>query len=108
MPVNSLVIFFYTMILLSSCSVHKIAVDQMAPVLAKAADQVKTEKSLEFFRQSTPGSLQLAEALALTSTHNEDLLTLLVKGFASYGYFADDTAYLKTKLARSGDTSYKK
>ncbi|MFW7381364.1 MAG: TRAP transporter TatT component family protein [Oligoflexus sp.] len=74
------------------------AVKQMGPMLSSASPELQKEKSWNFFKTATPGSLQLSEALLSHDPDNVHLLGVLTKGFASYGFVVHDTEHLAERL----------
>lgn len=67
-------------------------------MLNSASDELQKEKNWYFFKNATPGSLQLSEALLVHDPENSDLLAMLAKGFASYGYVVYDTEHLAERV----------
>ena len=97
MKVLAVVILSY--LFLTSCSIQRIAIGQLAPALSSASPKLQEEKNWDLFKNGTPGSLQLAEILLVSDPGNQDLLALLTKGYAAYGFVVNDTEYLGEKLA---------
>lgn len=87
-----------------SCSIKTIAIRQLGPILAESSPRLQHEKNWQFFKNATPGSLQLMEVLLEADPGNPDLLAVLVKGFAAYGYIVNDTEYLADRLADKDDS----
>ena len=83
----------------SGCSIQRIAIGQLAPALSSSSPVIQEEKNWQLFRDGTPGSLQLSEILLRSDPGNEDLLALLTKGYAAYGYIVNDTLHLAERLA---------
>ncbi|SMF59648.1 TRAP transporter TatT component family protein [Pseudobacteriovorax antillogorgiicola] len=93
--------------LLSGCSIQRLAIGQLAPALSSASPKLQEEKNWDLFKTATPGSLQLAEILLVSDPGNEDLLALLTKGYAAYGYVVNDTEYLHERLADVDEVQHK-
>ncbi len=91
-----------------SCSIKTFAIRQLGPILADASPKLQHEKNWEFFKNATPGSLQLVEILLESDPGNRELLAVLTKGFAAYGYIVNDTEYLLDKLAEEDESQAKK
>ncbi|NRA66502.1 MAG: hypothetical protein HRU19_18585 [Pseudobacteriovorax sp.] len=100
-------LLFLIFCLSQSCSIKTIAINQLAPILSEASPRLQKEKNWEYFRNATPGSLQLAEVLNEAEPENLDLLALLTKGFAAYGYVVNDTEFLADKLNDEDESPYK-
>ena len=94
-----LILFCFTVILSSSCSIQRLAIGQLAPALSSASPKLQEERNWNLFKNATPGSLQLSEVLLEADPGNEDLLALLTKGYAAYGYVVNDTEHYAEKLA---------
>lgn len=76
---------------LSACSINRIAVRRLTPVLQNSADAVYEETDLKIAEQALASNLKLLEGLLKTDPGNEELLLLTVKGFAGYALgFAED------------------
>ena len=86
-----------------ACSINQVAVRQVGPLLSESAPELQKERSWNFFKSATPGSLQLAESLLVHDPNNPDLLSLLTKGHASYGFVVFDTENLKDRLLESSE-----
>lgn len=92
-------ICFFIWFMLSGClTPTQFAIRQVAPVMMENSEVLQKEKSWEFFKTSVPGSLQLAEVLLAEDPENPELLALLTKGYASYGFVINDTEALVLRL----------
>ena len=82
---------FVLPILLSGCSVQKIAVKSTTGILYKSMDAIYAEPDLQLAEQSIASSLKLLEGLHLSDPGNKNLLLLLTQGYASYSLgFVED------------------
>jgi len=80
------------MVLLSSCSLtDKIALKSTASLLKKGSDEILTESNWQHFNLAVPANLKLMEGLWFSDQDNEELLTLLIKGYAAYGFATYET-----------------
>lgn len=92
---------------LSACSTTtRLAIGQISPVVYEGSESLQKEKNWSFFRASAPSSLQLAEMMVEKDPGNEELLALLVKGYASYAYVISDTLALSYRLDGEDDSDF--
>lgn len=63
-----------------------------------------TERSWDFFAESSAGNLKFLELLYLQDQSNTSLLPILTKGFAGYAYGVSETLYFGEKLLGDEDT----
>jgi len=61
--------------------------------------ELNTEPNWSFFQAATPANLKMIEGLWYAQQDNEDLLSLLVKGYGGFGYGVSETLYLEDQLA---------
>lgn len=84
------------LILISSCSsLNKFAVNSSSDLLYKASSNLEKENNLDMFKNAVPANLKLLESLLSQSPKNEELLALLVKGYAGYAFIVNETEYLE-------------
>ncbi|MCB0282261.1 MAG: hypothetical protein KDF60_06750 [Calditrichaeota bacterium] len=75
-----------------SCSLNKLVVGQMTPVLEKSADALYEESDLQLAEQALAANLKLLEGLLKNDPENEELHLLLAQGYAGYalGFVEDE------------------
>jgi hypothetical protein len=79
------------LLFMSGCSLNRLAVRQLTPVLQNSADAVYEETDLQLAEQALASNLKLLEGLLKTDPGNRELLLLTVQGFAGYALgFAED------------------
>ncbi len=76
---------------LISCSMQKMLVRQMKPVLLNSAQALYEEDDLPIAEQSLASNLKLIDGLLKSDPQNEELLLLAAQGYAGYALaFAED------------------
>ncbi len=81
-----------TLFLLVGCgSVDRMAIGTQARLMEQGSDVVLRERSWEWFRQSTPPTLQLLEGLLIQDPRNLVLRRNLVKGYAGHAWAVSET-----------------
>ncbi|MEJ2054457.1 MAG: TRAP transporter TatT component family protein [Calditrichaceae bacterium] len=82
------VILFITF---SGCSLNKIVIGQMEPILQKSSNALYEESDLQLAEQALAGNLKLVEGLSKSDPQNDQLLLLLAQGYAGYALgFVED------------------
>ncbi|APF20744.1 hypothetical protein Calab_1131 [Caldithrix abyssi DSM 13497] len=83
-------IFFLA--LFSGCSMQRMAIRQMEPVLNNSVAAFFEEDDLELARQAMAANLKLVEGLLKSDAQNQTLLQILAQGYAGYALaFVEDT-----------------
>jgi len=72
------------LILISGCSMNKIAVNATGSIIEYGFEALAEESDLVFARESAPANLKLLEGLIKADPENEKLLLSASRGFASY------------------------
>ncbi|MBP9680711.1 MAG: hypothetical protein KBD76_04860 [Bacteriovorax sp.] len=95
-------------LILSSCSLHQIAVNGSSGLLYSASNNLETESNYEIFKYGVPGNLLLVEGLLSEDPENKNILSTLTKGYAGYAFAVNETdmlneewGELKTEAGRS-------
>jgi hypothetical protein len=81
--------------LVSQCSLHSLAVNQVVEVVATGIPAFEKDDDLELIRDALPANIKLLEALLESSPNNAKLLSLLSQMYASYTF-----AFLEGDLDR--------
>jgi hypothetical protein len=91
-----------------SCStLDKMAVSTTADLAYKGAVDMEREKDWDSFERSALPNLKFLEGLLQSAPHNEKLLALLVKGYASYAFGVYETNHLAESFSSSSSTTNK-
>ncbi len=86
------VIFMIVIGLLSSCSINRLVVRQMTPVLQKSAEALYEESDLQLADQALASNLKLLEGMLKSDPQNTEILLLLSQAYAGYALgFAEDS-----------------
>lgn len=89
----------FVVVLLSSCSLNKLVVGQMTPVLQKSADALYEETDLKLAEQALASNLKLLEGLLKNDPENEALLLLLAQGYSGFALgFVEDEDPARAKV----------
>ncbi len=81
-----------------SCSVQKLAVRQMEPILGNSAAALYEEDDLQIAEQALASNLKLIDGLLKTDPQNRELLLLAAQGYAGYALgFAEDSDPARAK-----------
>lgn len=97
-----------TMIIGVSCSMVKsIGVSSTASVMKEASTEANTEANFDMFVAGMPANIKMLESLWFTNQDNENLLTLLIKGYGGLGFGVSETLYLKDSILGNADSKYK-
>lgn len=82
-----------------SCSMVKsIGVKSTASLLRSGVDEINTEANFKVFKKSAIPNLKVLESLWFTQQDNEDLLTLLIKGYGGLAFGVSETKFLDDYL----------
>ncbi len=82
---------FFFFLILHACSLNRMAVRQMTPILQNSAEAVYEETDLQIAEQALASNLKLLEGLMKSDPGNQQLILLTVQGFAGYALgFAED------------------
>ena len=85
--------------LMPSCSmINTVAVKTTGSVIHQGSEEILTENNWHHFVQAAPANLKLIEGLWYSDQDNEELLSLLIKGYGAYGFAAYETKALKDIL----------
>lgn len=85
-------------IILSACSMNKIAVRSASSLLNEGAVSVEKEKNWDFFQQCMPTNIKTMEGMLAVDPHNKLLLLNILKGHIAYGYGVSESLYLEDQL----------
>ncbi len=86
-------------LILSSCSMNRLVVNQMIPVLKNSANALYEETDLQLAEQALASNLKLLEGLLKSDPDNRELLLLTAEGYAGYALgFAEDDAPERARL----------
>ncbi len=97
------------LILVSSCSgFYRTAINASSNLLYKASASVEGEGNLDMARLSIPGNLLLIEGLLAESPNNDEILAILIKGYAGYAFAINETDLLSDQLENKSDEINKK
>ncbi len=86
------------LLLMSACSLQKLAIRASAPVFMKSSDGITKERNWEFFRASAPANIKLLELLWEQDPGNTALLGVLVKSYAGYAFAVPETLAFEDEL----------
>ena len=96
-------------LILSGCgTIQKYGLRSATPVFKKSSDLLTTERSWQFFADSAPGNLKLMELISLQDQDNTDLLGVLIKGYAGYGFAVPETLAFQDELSGKDDSPHKR
>ena len=89
MPKYLILVLF--ILLMSGCSLQKLAVKSTTGVLNNSIDAIYSETDLELAEQAIAANLKLLEGFYLSDPGNKNLLLLLTQGYASFSLgFVED------------------
>src|SRR5579862_6401997 len=74
------------LLLLSSCSVRKYAINKLGDALARTNTTFAADDDPELIRSAAPFSLKLVESLLAENPRHEGLLLAATRGFTQYAY----------------------
>jgi len=81
------------LLLLTSCSIKKYAINKVGDALAGTGDTFASDDDPELIRSAVPFSLKLVESLLAESPRHEGLLLAAARGFTQYSYaFVEEDA----------------
>lgn len=83
-----------SILLFSSCSFNRLAVNSSSGLLYEASKSAETESNYEIFKTAVPGNLMLLEGLLSQDPNNKKLLTSLTKGYAGYAFAVNESDML--------------
>ncbi|MGD9898189.1 MAG: TRAP transporter TatT component family protein [Calditrichaceae bacterium] len=93
-----IILTLITILILSGCSMNRIVVNQMIPVLKNSADALYEETDLKIAEQALASNLKLLEGLLKSDPNNKELLLLTAEGYAGYALgFTEDEAPERAK-----------
>lgn len=93
------IILLISLITVSSCSINKIVIRQMEPILQQSSNALYEESDLQLAEQALAANLKLVEGLLKNDPTNEELLLLLAQGYAGYALgFVEDIDSERAKL----------
>jgi hypothetical protein len=101
-------LFLPLFILLSACSLQKMALRSSTPLLEKSIEGLMQESDWEYFSSSSAPNLKFLELLYLQDLENLRLLTVLIKGYAGHAFGVHETLALKESLAGNDESPAKK
>ena len=83
---------FALLVLLNGCSMQKMVIRQMEPILLNTVDAFFEEQDLQIAQQALAANLKLVEGLLKSDPENQELLLILAQGYAGYALaFVEDT-----------------
>lgn len=85
-------------VLVGCGSVDRMAIGTQARLMEQGSDVVLRERSWEWFRQTTPPTLQLLEGLLIQDPQNLVLRRNLVKGYAGHAWAVSETLAWEEKV----------
>ena len=96
---KAIIILFTFLLLISGCSVNKLAINATGTIIEYGMDALMEESDLVFAEESAPGNLKLLEGLIKGDPENERLLISAAKGFSSYALaFLEDKSKERAKI----------
>jgi len=85
------IIVIISLSVFSSCSINKMVIGQMEPILKESSNALYEESDLQLAEQALAGNLKLVEGLLKNDPENKQLLLLLAQGYAGYALgFVED------------------
>jgi hypothetical protein len=104
-----MVVFFLPFLLMiTSCSLQKLALRSSTPIFEKSANGIMGEGNWDFFKDSSPGNLKFMELLWEQDQGNIHLLPVLSKSYAGYSFGVAETLYLEDELNNVDDSFWRK
>jgi len=73
-------------LLVSGCSIKKVAVNAMADAIAQSGDTYAVDNDIDFVGQATPFGLKTMEGLLQEAPEHRGLLLATTRGFTQYAY----------------------
>lgn len=102
--------FLAVTLVVSGCSLQKIAIRSTTGILYRGIDAIYQEPDLKIAEQAIASDLKLLEGLYLSDPQNNDLLLMLTQGYASYSLgFVEDEDKERARLfyLRARDYGFK-
>jgi len=81
-----LILIFWVSLLMSGCSIRKIAVNKIGDALAQSGTTFASDEDPDLVRGALPFSLKLIESLLAENPRHRGLLFAASSGFTQYGY----------------------
>ncbi len=104
-----MVVFFLPFLLMiTSCSLQKLALRSSTPIFEKSANGIMGEGNWDFFKDSSPGNLKFMELLWEQDQANIQLLPVLSKSYAGYSFGVAETLFLEDELNNVDDSFWRK
>jgi hypothetical protein len=104
-----MVVFFLPFLLMiTSCSLQKLALRSSTPIFEKSANGIMGEGNWDFFKDSSPGNLKFMELLWEQDQANIHLLPVLSKSYAGYSFGVAETLFLEDELNNVDDSFWRK
>jgi len=92
-------ILFSFLLLISGCSINKLAINATGSIIEYGMDALMEESDLIFAEESAPGNLKLLEGLIKADPENEKLLIAAARGFFGYALaFIEDKNKERAKI----------
>ncbi len=90
--IQTAIFVILVLLLLNRCSLNRMVVGQMTPILQNSVDALYAERDPELAGQALPANLKLIEGLLETDPDNKALLLMTARGYAGYalGFLEDD------------------
>ena len=99
MSKKNYLILIFTLFVFSACSLNKIIIRQMEPILQQSSTALYEESDLQLAEQALAANLKLVEGLLKNDPQNEQLLLLLAQGYSGYALgFVEDTDPERAKV----------
>ena len=103
MNVRKMTVAFF--VLLSGCSVQKMAVRTTASLMNEASPAFEEERDVVLAEEAIPANLKMMEGLLKLDPENPDLLLLLSKGYGGYAFsFLEDKMEASYRNKKISDT----
>jgi hypothetical protein len=81
------------------CSINKLVIHQMEPILEQSSAALYEESDLELAEQALASNLKLVEGILKNDPQNEQLLLLAAQGYAGYALgFVEDENHDRAKM----------
>jgi tetratricopeptide (TPR) repeat protein len=101
---KAMVVLLLFSLILSSCSLNKLAVRSAAPLFDEASMSIEKEKNWNFLKDSVPSNLMIMEGLLSIDPDNKKMLKNLIKGYGAYAFGVSETLYLEEQWSESNNT----
>jgi hypothetical protein len=100
-------LIFFVLLIVSGCSLQKMALRGATPIFVKSSDVVMKEANWDFFKDSSPGNIKFLEVLWETDKENLGLLSALLKSYAGYAFGVSETLALEDELRGAEESPWK-